>query len=169
MFNGKSFLWLNVPTSTIMLHPWVISLGSVCYCALIPFSLQGILTCWHTRLKYIPHNPIFLANAIACLILCETAKTCFVSVVCKITFGRFHVTHCCSQKERLGKKDVCFQLWLTRGCHLVRGNVMPFAALSMELTDLLAGFQKACCSNDEEAQHNYSSYISMKRSLQVFS
>lgn len=112
--------------------------GSACYCPLIPVFLQGILTCWHMILKYILHNPIFLANTTACLILYEKAKTCFVSVVCKITFRQFHATHWHSKGK---KKDVFLQLWQT-GCYLVEGSVMPFAMLSMFVAHICTAAEK---------------------------
>lgn len=84
------FLILNVQTSTpvtffFFFFSWGLHGGH-----LIPLLLQDVLTWWHMRLKTLPYNPIFTT---ACLTLYETAKTCFVSVVCKITFWRYHATH----------------------------------------------------------------------------
>lgn len=114
-------------------------LGAACYCPCIPVFLQGTLTCWHMRLKYILHNPIFLANTIVCLILYETAKTCFVSVVCKITFRRFHGTRwylkgikktCFSSCDRLqvfGWRQ--YHAFFFVMCYMLVANICPPAEL----------------------------------------
>lgn len=89
MFYVKSFSIVNVQTSTVVLHFWLISLESVHDFPPIPVFLQGILTCWHMRLKYIPNNPIFLAYTTACLILYGTAKHVLYQWRVKLPSGGF--------------------------------------------------------------------------------
>lgn len=80
-FSSHYQQWMSEPPVLLCILDW------------FSWGLHSIvLTCWHMRLKHIPHNPNFLAKTILLNTVWNRVGTCFVSVMCKITFGRFHAT-----------------------------------------------------------------------------